>query len=442
MIQDKTTLFNALSKGRVKDLKINTKLFQDKDVLRALITRTIEGEESLIIPEEFFTEDLVEFAIAKSVKAFEIIPKSYRENKEFVQKLPLTGQDILILRYASKEILEDRAFILESIKKDRRYLKALNQPTWLRRGVFYESNEETLFYYLGQNLKEDLEIIKAFMIISPWILKDIPSLYLTDRAFAEYCCRLNGIYFEYFTKTFSKDRNLAEIAIKSNPNSFKYFCESDLDDIGFAEIAIKYNPELLEFCSDRIKNDFGIVRMALEGSYKAYKFASIEIKSDINVIRQVLEKDGFMLEFVPNALKSNQELVLLAIQSKRSTGWGYNTTDSTSFKLSGGAFKFAAGAIKLNKEIAMKALANEGTFGTWNEDHYSEKPLYSYLSTELQSDLDIVKAAIENNLECVPFLKVELLENKVVRNFIEEQRLRASEDSNHKGDSWESVGWE
>lgn len=75
MIQDKTTLFNALSRGSVKDLKINTKLFQDKDVLRALITRTIEGEESLIIPEEFFTEDLVEFAIAKSVKAFKDLAK-------------------------------------------------------------------------------------------------------------------------------------------------------------------------------------------------------------------------------------------------------------------------------------------------------------------------------------------------------------------------------
>lgn len=436
MIEDKETLFKALSRGSIKDLKVDTQLFQDKDVLRALISRSVEGEESFIIPEEFFTEDLVEFAISKSVKAFEIIPKSYRENKEFVQKLPLTGQDILILRYASKEILEDRAFILESIKKDRGYLEALNQPAWLRRRDVSESTEETLFYYLGQNLKEDLEIIKAFMIISPWILKDIPSMYLTDRAFAEYCCRLNGIYFEYFTKTFSKDRNLVEIALESNPNSFKYFCESDLDDIDLAEIAIKYNPELLEFCSDRIKNDFGIVRMALEGSYKAYKFASIEIKSDISVIRQVLEKDGFMLEFVPDKFKSNEDVVLLAIMSKRNTGWG-----GSSLKSSGGAFKFAAGAIKQKKDIAIKALANEGAFGTWGEDHYSEKPLYSFLCVELQNDVDIVKAAIGNNVECIPFLNAELLENDEVREFIKEMRMKSSNDPNLKSDSWDNSGW-
>lgn len=127
-------------------MKIDTKLFHDKDVLRALISITVEGEESLIIPEEFFSEDLVEYAIEKSVKAFEIIPKSYRENKGFVQKLPLTGQDISILRFASKEILEDREFILESVKKDRHYLKAGNNHfSWHRHLDISESMHGTLF---------------------------------------------------------------------------------------------------------------------------------------------------------------------------------------------------------------------------------------------------------------------------------------------------------
>ena len=433
MIKTKQELFSAISKNENFSLsEIDTKLLNDKDVIKGLISKKSEGAE-IEIPKECFTDEMVAYALERSIENFKFLPESYRFNTEFVSKLSLTGKDTTILKYASPEILANKSFILSSLKKDRKNFEENSDKRWWG-GL--ENESDSLYYYLDDNLKSDIEIIKAFEKISPNIFKDIPSKFRQNVSICRQFISVFPSNYEYADIEVKKNTELAKDMCNISGGVIKYIKDFFGNDIEIAEIALSNYGLALEYFSNEIRNNKRLVESAINNNHGSFKYASLELRGDIEIAKNAISQDGFNLEFASKELRNDEEIVKIAISHKKTDNdWGS--------KSCGGAFKFASERILSNKKIALIALPNEGSFGTdvWGGDHLSEKPLYSFLPDSLKNDNEIAIAAINSNSKCIPFLVESVLDNEEVLSLI--KAIKSVEENKWEStdSGWGNSGW-
>jgi len=434
MIKTKQELFSAISKNENFSFsEIDTKLLNDKDVIKGLISKKSEGAE-IEIPIKYFTDEMVAYALEKSIENFKFLPESYRFNTEFVSKLSLTGKDTTILKYASPEILANKSFILSSLKKDRKNFEENSIGRW-RGGI--ENESDSLYYYLDDNLKSDIEIIEAFEKISPNIFKDIPSNFRQVVSICRQFISVEASNYEYADLEVKKNKELAKDMCNIHGGVIKYIKDFFCNDIEIAEIALSNYGLALECFSNEIRNNKRLVELAINNHHGAFKYASLELRGDIEIVQNAISQDGFNLEFTSKELRNDEGIVKMAISHKKSDNdWGS--------KYCGGAFKFSSESILSNKKIALLALSNEGSFGTdgWGGDHFSEKPLYTFLPDSLKNDVEIALAAINSNSKCIPFLVKSVLDNEEVLGLIKaikslEENKQESTDSGWGNSDWQ-----
>ena len=435
MIKTKQELFSAISKNENFSFsEIDANLLDDKDVIKGLISKKIKGGE-IEIPKEYFTDEMVGYALEKSVESFKFLPESYRFNTEFVSKLSLTGKDTTILRYASPNILANKPFILSSLKKDRKNFEENVFGRWI--GI--ENESDSLYYYLDDNLKSDIEIIKAFVKISPNIFKDIPSKFRQDVSICREFISVLPSNYEYADLEVKKNKELAKDMCNIYGDVIKYIKDFFGNDIEIAEIALSNYGLALEYFSDEIRNNKRLVELAINNNHGAFKYASLELRGDIEIAKKAISQDGFNLEFTSKELRNDEGIVKMAVSHKKSdNNWGSGS------KSCGGAFKFSSESILSNKKIALMALSNEGSFGTdgWGGDHFSEKPLYSFLPDSLKNDVEIALAAINSNSKCIPFLVKSVLDNEEVLGLIKAIKSLEENKQESTDSGWGSSDWQ
>ena len=120
---------------------------------------------------------------------------------------------------------------------------------------------------------------------------------------------------------YRNNKDVVKAAIKSLPQAFSYASEELRDDEEIFLAAISHR-------------DF---RAGYGGDI--FKHASERLRSDKGVVLQVVEKDGWCLEFAPDELKADKEIVLKALE-------GYDQE----FVL-----QYASDELKADKEVASKA---------------------------------------------------------------------------------------
>ena len=436
MIRTKQELFSAISKNENLSIsEIDTELLNDKDVIKGLIAKKSEGSE-IEIPKECFTDEMVSYALERSIENFKFIPESYRYDSEFVSKLSLIGEDLLILKYTSQDILANKSFILSFLEKERKNLDSNHIYQQRNRSpLYFDPEADSLYYYLEDNLKSDIEIIKAFQKISPGIFKNIPSKFRQNISICRQFIYELPSNYKYVDIEVKKDKKLAKDVCNIHGSAFQYIKDFFCNDIEIAEIVLSKYGLALEYFSNEIRNNKRMVELAVNSSSGAFKYASKQLRGDIEIVKKAISKDGFNLEFVSEELRNDLEIVKIAINhNKSANGWGS--------KSCGGAFKFASQSILSDKKLALTALQNEGSFGIdgFGGDHLSEKPLYSFLPDSLKKDIEIATTAININSKCIPFLIESVLENEKVLKLIKE--IKSEEDNKQKGaDLWGNSDW-
>ena len=408
---------------------VSNELLKNKDVIKGIISK--RGHFLKKLPEEIIDSEIAAYALERSIENFKFLPESYRFNTEFVSKLSLTGKDTTILKYASPDILANKIFILSSLKKDRKNFKEHYNARHWWDGLSNES--DSLYYYLDDNLKSDIEIIKAFENISPNIFKDIPSKFRQNVSICRQFISVFPLNYEYADIEVKKNKELAKDMCIIYGGVLKYIKDFFCNDIEIAEIALLNYGLALEHFSSEIRNNKRIVELAINNNYGSFKYASLELRGDIDIVKNAISQDGFNLEFASKELRNDEEIVKMAISHKKSDNdWGS--------KSCGGALKFASESILSNKKIALIALPNE-VGSDWGGDHISEKPLYSFLPDSLKNDIEIAITAINSNSKCIPFLVESVLGNEEVLSLIKEIKSEEENKQDSTDSGWGNSDW-
>jgi len=418
MIRNKQDLFAKLNRDGI-DISINTvslELLTDKDIIIALASK----RSPLIkeIPANFINNEIAMLIINKSISNFEYLPITLRQDKYFISNISFKNiESLSVIKFSGDVILSDKNFILTLIEKigidaTRKYDSLFN----------LHSSNETLYKFLSDNLKADLEIIAKFSKYSS-IFEFVPIELRDDLSFSEQYINDNLDNLEYAGPKIKSDRNLIKNYLSKRGDIIKYVKDYFYNDVELAGIAVKNNGLSLEYFSEEIQNNFEIVNTAILENPFSLEFASSQLKDNLNIVLTAIENNGFALEFASEKYRDDEDIVSKAISYKRNEelGWG-GWGELLRKKSSGGAFKFASERIKCITELSIIALKNEGVYGTPNSwgtfDHESEKPLFAYLSENVKNDKNVVLIAIENNLDCIQYINPILKDTPEIKLLI------------------------
>lgn len=406
---------------------VSNELLKNKDVIKGIISKG--GHFLKKIPEEIIDNEIAAISVQKSLSNFEYLPEKYRFDISFIESLHFeNSHDLCILKFTNKVFLNDKKLILMFLNKF-----SVSENHFHMR----YSDDDNLYFYLGENLKMDKEVINAAQKLSPKIFKDTPKDLREDINFCK------PFIYEY-----PHNIEFAGVSVKSNRDLIKELCSrkgvlinyvKDYfgSDKEIAELAVSNYGDAIEYLSPELQNDVEIVKLAINQNPTALKFASANLKDNNEVIEIAIIKDGYALEFASERLKNDETVVFKAINHKRTKELGWETNRCSS----GGAFKFASERVRGIKELAILALQNEGDYApqdAWgNFDHQSDKPLFAYLPESISNDKDIVINAIKNNLECVKYINPSIRDEEDIKTLIREHKELQKENNKTKSDD----GW-
>eukprot|EP00966_Prymnesium_polylepis_P245567 5680992-Prymnesium_polylepis.1 len=72
----------------------------------------------------------------------------------------------------------------------------------------------------------------------------------------------------------------------------------------------------LEYAPEELKGDGEIVLAAVQNDGAALQFASKELKADRGIVLAAVQKHWYALQFAPEELKADRKIVLAAVQNK------------------------------------------------------------------------------------------------------------------------------
>lgn len=433
MITNKQELFTALRRNgnEIKISLISEDLLSNKDVIRGIASNYPLLLKEL--PEVLIDDEVAKLIIDKSLSNFEFLPINFRQDKIFIMGLPInTSEELSVLKFSNSDILSDKDFICSLFEK----FKNNNTPNDKYYFNGYRDDEDNLYFYLAKNLKEDKDIINAARSASPIIFKDTPSELREDISFCEPFIYQYPLNIQFAGESVKSNRDLIKHLISKGARVIEYVKDYFGSDREISELVVSNYGIDLEYFSPELQNDLDIVKFAIKQNPIALKFASDLLKDNNEILEIAINEDGYALEFASERLKNDEHIVFKAINYKRTEefGWG-----AKSKKSSGGAFKFASERILKIKELAILSLQNEGVFdqSSWGAgDHNSEKPLFAYLPDSITNDENIIKIAIENNIECVRYINPTLRDSHEIKTLIRTIKEREKKDEKHDSGGW------
>ena len=181
---------------------------------------------------------------------------------------------------------------------------------------------------------------------------------------------------------------------------------------------VKKEGYVIEYADESLQGDREIVLEALKSNCRAFAYLSEEFKKDRELVLNVVKEDGFLLEYADETLKADNEIAIEALKNSNSR-----------------AFEFISDALKNDKEIVLCALQND-LFGDKiidlvNKDFLKDvsllkeaiiinKSLFKYLEPFMQSNKELALLALNQNGTFLKYCGIDLQDDfEVVMNAVQ-----------------------
>lgn len=198
------------------------------------------------------------------------------------------------------------------------------------------------------------------------ILREMPNEYLTDIEFVKELVKINPIILRFVEEKYMT-RELIEMAVSKNPYILNLTPFSNDEELGMKAVS-----------------ENGFVLESLR-----------ELQDNFSVVKAAVKKDGLALEYASDRLKSNYDIVKVAVCCKDQ----------------GGAIKYASKELRSNKELVILA---------YKQGRYRLK---IGIPRELLKDVDVQKAIVSNRSDNFDLLPKEVQEKYgTVENFLKETK--------------------
>lgn len=313
-------------------------------------------------------------AVAVHGRALQFLTPQLRADKEVVSKALSDGW---ALQWADQECRKDKELVLKAVKKDVGSLQFAPQELLSNKDFAMEAIQiNGLSYeFLSPELKLDRQVARAAVTQDGSALEYFPEELKKDRELVYKALQQKGTALE-FASAFWDDKMLVTAAVKNDPAAFQWASQElradrDLwlqacpkrmehwknrvevqkevqeegtvlsmadplvlkDEEVIFEAAVQ-NPRVLE-CLDLDRSEDFLLRLARQ-DLNALRYADIQSRE---VAQKALEISGLALEFFPEELKADKELVLEAVGR------------------AGMALAFAAPELRNDREVVLRAVA-------------------------------------------------------------------------------------
>jgi serine/threonine protein kinase len=288
------------------------------------------------------------------------------------------------LQFASKEIQNNKKFVLISIK----------------------ASDGIAFNHASQELQKDGDVILAFLKArrtNDTIISEI-------KCGPDVMCKLvsfEGDILKYAPDEYKKNPLIVLSAVKQNGISLKYASDELRNNLKIVLAAVKSDGLSLEYASEELRNNQDIVLNAVKKSESSLMFASESLKNDKKIVLTAIMKKGSMLKHASEDLRNDEETVLVAVKND------------------GNALEFASENLKNNEKIISIAFENGVSLKIIPKKFQTreivlftveDRKLTSFddLSDEFKEDKEIILKGLKQKCNDIQFLPKKLLNDKEI----------------------------
>jgi hypothetical protein len=226
---------------------------------------------------------------------------------------------------------------------------------------------------------------------------------------------IDTISFNKLEEKFRNNEKISLEAAKKNPKIIPFLSPSFLENKDFILKIVPYCKKVLQFTSEALKNDQEVVMLSTQSHPNSFNYSSLELKDDEHFMLKCYNRNTFLiLEFASPRIKKNEEIMLKFIK-KSPLGMSFvpNTLlQSGDFMLKclkyipesfsfSFASKFIPKELKGNRDFALQAVKIDGL-------------IIGFLDPKFKKDEELYLEALKQNGSSIRYLSDELKNNSSI----------------------------
>ena len=278
--------------------------------------------------EELVDASVLIEQLGKREIEYHSIDKEYKDNRNF--NLKLVERNWWHFQYMDEKFRDDTDIALAAIK-----------------------NHSLALAYVSDRLKADRNVVYAALLESydGDVMEHADEKFKSDEAFVlEFLKKGKCSIYTYISSELQGKKEIALLAVQLSTNGFVFrlipeIFKSDRAFIMEALTPSEFNPEnlqgrLIEFIPDELKDDKELVKLALNRSNgSALEFASDKMKADKDLFLG-LPILGLAYEYASEEIRSNKEISIRILEKENNVQY----------------LRYAPKIIKKDKELILKAI--------------------------------------------------------------------------------------
>lgn len=262
---------------------------------------------------------------------------------------------------------------------------------------------------------------------NPLILRDAPIEYRSNPEIVRIAVNRIGSLLQYASEELKNDKNIVLAAIRSDGNAFQYASDELKDDENFVFGLVKDDVRVpFKYASHRLRTNEKFVLKCVKYS----PFAINEFKNDREVVLKAIEIQPDVFEWLSKTLKSDKEVVLLALRQikefKHRNGFSVSRVRVLS--------NISPDLLRKDNKLVLRILLDfdyvevlmhasetffkreSGEFPFWFKHaiDVSRGQAFAYFPYKLRNDIEVVKYVLKINANMYKYISYELQHSKEI----------------------------
>lgn len=270
------------------------------------------------------------------------------------------------------------------------------------------------FFHLGDNLKEDRQVVELAVSQSVHVFKTCDAKWRADRQVVMKAS-VHGRGFQMVGEALRNDQDVVMAFCEANPSTFRHASPRLKNNKQLAlRLVGKYN--LLNHFSLALRNDKQVVLSAMQKNPSAFQFAGSILQADKQVAMKAVRANGMLLRFADPVLKQDPDVVFQAV-TKHGESIAYACRSlrnelriaSRAVRQCGQALLYVGLEARNDLGVVLLAVQNDGMALRFAPDKYqlNRKVVLQAVTQNgraikhahpcFKADLDVVRIALEQN---------------------------------------------
>ncbi|CAE6920617.1 unnamed protein product [Symbiodinium sp. CCMP2592] len=301
----------------------------------------------------------VKSAVLLNGLVLQLVPENVRQHATVLRAVQQNG---LALQFAGEELRADQRVVREAILQNAMALEFASEVLRTRRDVVLMAvvrNGHAL-QFASEDLQQDHTLVltaarRFFFADWSWFFQD---------------------------KAIKDRRHIAIAAVSMDASALPHTGRQADKEVVLA--ALQRDGQMLEFASEDLQADPSLVLAAVASDGTALRFASNALRGCRKVVVAAVRQNGLALQFAEHSLRCDSELLRIAARRWWSCDWSY---------------LFTASNLQNDRDVVLAAVRID-----W-------RALQS-VGEKMQKDVQVVSAALAQNLGASRFLSRSLLESR------------------------------